>query len=148
MEHLSSTCVSPALGWDLGRLPEILRTAWPPGAQGLVKGPGNEHMRERSNNNQSLHEVFLRSLGNGFFRASLVAEAALSQTLKAEKWLTQSKGHRPSLSKGAEVGRSLCGQSRYLELYTHPQVRVSSRAQLAPPPASHLECPGSLEFPP
>lgn len=61
-------------------------------------------MCECSNGNQSLQEVFGHSLGNRFFRASLMEEAALSQALKEEKRLTQSKGQGPSLSNGAEVG--------------------------------------------
>lgn len=94
MEDLSSSCISPALGWDLWWLPKVLNTAWPPGVLGLVEEPGNGHVREGSNNNQSLHEMFTHSLGSCFFRASLREEAALSQALKAEEWLTQSKDQR------------------------------------------------------
>lgn len=82
----------------------MLRAAWPQGAQGLIREPGGGHTCECSDSNPSLREAFGHSLGNGFFRASLMGEATLSQTPKAEKRLTQSKGQRPSLSKGAEGG--------------------------------------------
>lgn len=83
-----------------------------------------------------MHKAFRHSLGNGFFRASLMEEATLNQAPKAKG---RAKGQRWEWSQGKEAwaGEADTWSFTYIpKAKSHPGLT-----------ALHPECPGSLELP-